>query len=177
MINSLADLGESRSVRLRSLLDRAFGEDPEEGFADTDWEHALGGQHFLIEDGLSILAHAAVVPRVLKVGGTSWATGYVEAVATEPVRQGEGWGTKVMEAASSFIRETYELGALGTDSFHFYERLGWERWTGPMAVRTDTGLLPTPEDQGFLMILRTPESFEIDPAELITCEWRPGDVW
>ena len=119
----------------------------------------------------------AVVGRDLQTENRSWSTGYVEAVATEPDAQGLGHGTEVMKVIGEIVRGSYQLGALGTSSFHFYERLGWERWMGPMAVRTDSGLLPTPEDEGFLMILRTPASKEIDAVQLITCEWRPGDVW
>ena len=170
-------LAEAEAFTVRALLDRAFGSDPEEGFTDHDWDHALGGVHLLGTRDGRIIAHAAVVSRDLEIEGRSWSTGYVEAVATEPEVQGEGHGTEIMALVGEIIKANYQLGALGTGSFHFYERLGWERWTGPMAVRTDSGLRPTPEDEGFLMILRTSATSEVDPTQLITCEWRPGDVW
>ena len=64
----------------------------------------------------------------------------MEAVATEPALQGQGYGTTVVEAVTALIRESFELGALGTGVHHFYERLGWETWTGTAFVRTAEGL-------------------------------------
>jgi aminoglycoside 2'-N-acetyltransferase I len=71
----------------------------------------------------------------------------------------------------------YELGALGTGEQAFYERLGWRTWHGPSAVRTDDGERPTPDDDGYLMVLATPASPPLDLDVSISCEWRPGDVW
>src|SRR5207245_10210806 len=48
------------------------------------------------EVGAEIVAHAAVVARELHVGGRPVRTGYVEAVATDPHRQGNGFGSRVM---------------------------------------------------------------------------------
>ena len=57
-------------------------------------------------------------------------TGYVEAVATWPEQQGNGYATEVMGAVASgqVLDERYELGALDTGLSRFYERLGWEVW-------------------------------------------------
>jgi aminoglycoside 2'-N-acetyltransferase I len=82
-----------------------------------------------------------------------------------------------MEAAGSYIRDRFELGALGTGRAAFYERLGWRTWRGPSAVRTPGGEHPTPEDDGFIMVLETPSTPPLDPADPISCDWRPGDVW
>src|SRR6185295_5569238 len=106
-------LQESELRAIRSLMDAAFGTG-EEAFADDDWQHALGGTHFLLEDGDVIVSHASVVQRALEIGGRPFRTGYVEAVATAPDRQGSGYGTAVMRAATKHIRATFELGALGT---------------------------------------------------------------
>jgi len=81
-----------------------------------------------------------------------------------------------MREANEIIRPEYELGALGTGAFAFYERLGWERWRGPSFVRTPGGLVRTEEDDGFLMILRTTAA-PLDLDAPISCDWRPGDVW
>jgi aminoglycoside 2'-N-acetyltransferase I len=59
----------------------------------------------------------------------------------------------------------------------FYERLGWERWLGPTSVRTATGTERTPDDDGGIMILRTPASPGLDLTANIACDWRDGDVW
>lgn len=167
---------EARAIR--SLMDRAFADDEDGAFEDADWEHALGGIHVVAEEDERILAHASVVPRVLIAGGTQLRTGYVEAVATEPDRQGEGHGTAVMRVVGEHIASTYELGALGTGSFHFYERLGWRRWTGPTGVRRADGRVDrTPDDDGYVMVLRTPSTPPLDEDAVLTCEERPGDVW
>jgi len=155
----------------------AFGEDEEERFADSDWEHALGGVHVLVElDGV-IVAHAAVVERELRFGGQPLRTGYVEAVATDPEQQGAGYGTLAMEAIDAIIRRDFEIGALGTGSHHFYERLGWETWQGPGFVRAPGGERRTPDEDGYILILRTPRTPPLDLRAAISCDWREGDVW
>lgn len=168
---------------LHDLCRRAFEEpgatrDPAGlGFTDDDWAHALGGVHaFVIEGGIPV-AHGSVVERDLHVGGVPLRAGYVEAVATRSDRRGLGLGTAVMRALGERIRAGSELGALDTSLHRFYARLGWEPWRGPTFVRTDDGLVATPEEDGYVMILRTPSTPAIDPDAPISCEWRPGDVW
>ena len=78
---------------------------------------------------------------------------------------------------TAFIRDRFELGALGTGRLHFYERLGWRTWTGPTSVRTPQGTQRTPDEDGYVMVLPTPSSPPLDLAARISCEWRPGDVW
>jgi aminoglycoside 2'-N-acetyltransferase I len=75
------------------------------------------------------------------------------------------------------VRDGFELGALGTGAQHFYERLGWRTWQGPSAVRAPDGVRPTPDDDGFIMVLETPASPPLDVTAAIVCDWRPGDVW
>jgi aminoglycoside 2'-N-acetyltransferase I len=166
--------GELRAIR--ALMDSAFGTG-DEAFADHDWEHAIGGTHFVLDLDGEIVSHASVVERTLEVGGRPLRTGYVEAVATAPSLQGRGHGTRVMEAATEHIRTTFELGALGTGEHQFYARLGWKTWLGPAFVRTPDGEQRTPDDEGFILVLPTPTSPPFDLTEPISCEWRPGDVW
>jgi len=162
---------------IRALMDVAFGDDEEERFTDEDWAHGLGGVHLVLDVDGVIAAHAAVVEREIHVAGRPLRTGYVEAVATAPERQGTGLGTQVMEMANAVIRDEFELGVLGTGSHHFYERLGWERWRGQAFVRMPDGDQRTPDDEGYLLILRTPATPPIDLTASISCDWRPGDVW
>ena len=162
---------------IRRLLEDAFGSDVEERFTEEDWDHAVGGVHFLLELGGEILAHASVVERELHVGRRPIRTGYVEAVATAPAHQRRGHGTAVMRAVGEYIPEHFPLGALGTGSQAFYERLGWEIWRGPSFVRTQAGAQRTPDDDGYIMVLRTPRSPPLDLGDSISCDWRPGDVW
>lgn len=158
---------------LKPMLEESYGEP----FVE-DWDHALGGTHFLIEENGAPVSHAAVVERFLETGGRSLRTGYVEAVATRPDRRRDGLGSRVIEAASEHIRGDFELGALGTGEFDFYARFGWEVWRGPTSVRTSTGQVRTPEEDGYVMILRTLTTpADLDVAMPISCDWRRGDVW
>jgi len=163
-------------VALRAMFDAAWaGKDGE--FSDDDWASATGGTHFLLEIDGAIVSHASVVERELQTGGHRLRTGYVEAVATRPEHQGRGHATEVMRAVAAFIDERYELGALDTGSSSFYESLGWELWRGPTSVRTERGTIDTPEEDGLVMIRRTPTMPALDLGASISCDWRPGDVW
>jgi aminoglycoside 2'-N-acetyltransferase I len=117
-----------------------------------------------------------VVTRDIRVAGLPLRTGYVEAVATAVGRQRSGIGTRLMREVATLLAG-YELGALGTGSHAFYERLGWVTWRGPSSVRTPDGERPTPDEDGYIMVLRTPLSPRLDLDAPISCEWRPGDVW
>jgi aminoglycoside 2'-N-acetyltransferase I len=162
---------------IRELLTAAFGDDEEDRFEDVDWEHAVGGTHVVLDAGGVILAHASVVERELQIAGRPLRTGYVEAVATSPGRQGEGLGTLVMGEIGAIIAEQFELGALGTGSHHFYERLGWARWRGPAFVRRAGGDQRTAGEEGYILVLSTPRTPTLDLDAPISCDWRPGDVW
>lgn len=162
----------------RRLMAVAFGDDPDEAFDDDDWDHALGGVHVLLVDEGTVLTHAAVVERLLRAGDRVVRTGYVEAVATRPERQGEGLGSRTMERIGTLIRQRFELGALGTGRWSFYERLGWERWRGPTFVRTVDGTLRrTEDDDDGVMVLRTGASAGLDLTGSLTCDERIGDDW
>ena len=82
-----------------------------------------------------------------------------------------------MTDVTEYVREGFELGGLGTGRQSFYGRLGWRIWAGPSAVRTPDGERPTPDDDGYIMVLETPTSPPLDLAAPISCEERPGDVW
>jgi aminoglycoside 2'-N-acetyltransferase I len=172
-----ADLTPAEIAAVREIMTLAFGDDEEERFRDEDWEHALGGVHVVVDLDGGIVAHAAVVERELQVAGLPLRTGYVEAVATTPGRQGEGLGTLAMREVNAIIRDRFELGALGTGSHHFYERLGWLTWQGPTYVRTSDGLERTPDEDGGILVLETPTSPPLDIRAPLSCGWRPGDVW
>jgi len=157
---------------LKEFLEDAYGEP----FVE-DWDHALGGTHFLFEEESEPVAHASVVERWLETEFKRLRTGYVEAVATRPDRQGSGLGSRIMQAVSDHIRAGFELGGLCTGENPFYERFGWETWRGPTFVRLNDLLERTSEEDGSVMILRTSRTPALNLAESISCEWRPGDVW
>jgi aminoglycoside 2'-N-acetyltransferase I len=170
------ELSVAEITEVRDLLWASYPPG-DEAFTEEDWEHAIGGMHFLMELDGRIVAHASVVERELHVAGRPARTGYVEAVATLPQHQGRGLGTRLMRDVSSYIRDQFELGALGTGSHHFYERLGWQTWRGPSSVRTGTGTVPTPDEDGYILVLPTPTSPPLELTAPISCEQRPGDAW
>ena len=170
------ELAAAEVAEIRSLMERAFG-DGEEAFAEEDWTHALGGLHLVLDLDGEVVTHAAVVERRLHLGERPVQAGYVEAVATAPGRENLGFGSLVMEAVNAHIRATFELGALGTGRHRFYERLGWVTWRGPAYVRTPDGPRRTPDDEGYILVLRTPTSPPFDLDEPIACEPRVGEDW
>jgi aminoglycoside 2'-N-acetyltransferase I len=150
---------------------------PDGTFAAEDWDHMLGGRHVLLERDGRIVSHASVVPRTLWIGERAVASGYVEAMATRPDLQGRGLGTEVLRTVNDLVRDEYDLGALCTGSHTFYARLGWQTWTGPLAVRTDGVTVPTSDEKGNLLVLRTPRTGRLSLDATLCCSWRPGDVW
>ena len=134
-----------------------------------------GTQHLLVRVDGRLVSHACWVDRQLQaVDGPLMRTAYVEAVAVQPDRQRQGWGTLAMRHVAAAIG-AYALGALLTHHPEFYMRLGWEQWRGPTALRTATGLLPTPDKHP--LILRTPRTPPLDLAALLTAEWRVNEPW
>jgi len=89
------ELRTQEIVVLRGLFDDAWGIEGDR-FSDDDWEHCLGGIHFIIEENAIILPHASVVPRQLHVGDHGVQAGYVEGVATQPSHWRRGYGSAVM---------------------------------------------------------------------------------
>ena len=170
-------LSPSEAAAIRDLMFEAFADDEHGGFTEEDWKHSVGGVHFtLVVDG-RLVCHASVVERALHVAGRQLRTGYVEAVATAPAEQRHGHGSAVMREVNEYISRHYELGALGTGSQGFYERLGWQIWRGPTSVRAQTGDERTPEEDGYILVYITPATPPLDLDSAISCEWREGDVW
>ncbi|MPZ23668.1 MAG: GNAT family N-acetyltransferase [Dehalococcoidia bacterium] len=168
-----ADLTAQERRAIRALLTAAF----EDGFTDDDWDHTLGGLHVIIEDGDAIVAHAAVVPRTLKIAGRPVRAGYVEGVATDATRQRQGLGSLAMSELARVLRREFEMGALSSDRHHFYERLGWQRWRGPTYVRDGDRIIRTAhEDDGIMALVFGPTE-QMDLTAPIICEARSGDDW
>jgi aminoglycoside 2'-N-acetyltransferase I len=166
-----ADLDPTVLAAGRALVDAAFGDD----FEDSDWEHALGGVHALAWDGEELVGHAAVVQRRLLHGGRALRAGYVEGVAVHADRRRRGHGAALMGALERIIRGAYELGALGAAEPAFYAALGWQRWRGPTSALTPSGIVRTPEEDGWIYVL--PVAGSLDLAGELTCDWRDGDLW
>ena len=164
-------IAESTLQEIRDLCTEAYREDFSHAF------ELLGpGVHVIGRLDGRLVSHAMWVDRALQVGGAaSLRAAYVEAVATKPAFQRRGFGTNLMRHLATAIGD-YDIGALSPSDERFYARLGWEPWRGPLFIRTDAGLEPTP-DEG-VMVLRlenTPADLDLDSP--LAAEWRPGELW
>jgi aminoglycoside 2'-N-acetyltransferase I len=179
----VSDLRIVRSAELRAdewdeltaVCIAAFDE-PWDGY----WESIGPGVHVIDYDEAGrIVAHAAIVERALYPADLVVPSAYVEAVAVLPDRQRSGLGTRVMQVIDRIIDEGYRLGALGTGSQPFYERLGWEVWRGPTWIRTrEGGLERSAYEDGGIMVRRTPATpSQLDLDAPIAVDWRPREVW
>jgi aminoglycoside 2'-N-acetyltransferase I len=156
----------------RALLDAAFDD-----FTDDDWQHALGGVFVWVQEGSTPLAIGALVDRTIVCAGQSLRVGYVESVATAAAHRRRGYGTAIMQRVAEIVRERYPIALLSTGAHGFYERLGWERWQGDTFVDGPSGRVPTPDDDGGIMILRTTRVPLLDLHGDLVADWRSGDVW
>jgi len=171
-----ARLTASQHRALIDLCTRAYEEDFTDLMATfAESVHLLGWL-----DG-QLISHALWVTRWLQVGdGPLLRTAYVEAVATDPHYQNRGYASAVMRRLAAEIATAdvgFELAALSPFSIEWYARLGWEQWTGPLSIRTATGLVRTPEEDGQVMILRLPHTPSLDRTAPLSAEWRAGELW
>ena len=72
--------------------------------------------------------------------------------------------------------DDYEIAGLETDRPSFYTRLGWEVWRGPLAGRSEHGLMPTPEQKD-IMILRLARTTALNLDDALTIECQAGRIW
>lgn len=160
-------------AEIRRLLDAGFDSD----FSDDDWDHTQGGRHVVALAGDVVVAHAAVVPRTIRVADDPFQAGYVEGVVTSPDRQGEGIGSLVMEQVTRLVSGSFDLGVLSTALPDFYRRFGWEPWQGPTYVRDGDRLARTADEDDGIMVLRCGPSLGLGLDGPIACERRSGDDW
>ena len=158
------------------LCESAYQEDFSKLF-----EHLPDSVHILARDERgSLISHAEFVPRWLQAEGRDvMRTAYVEAVATVPGQQRKGLATAVLRRLLDVVAAdgNWDLAALSPSDAVFYERRGWERWRGPLAIRRDGHIAPSPEDEQ-VMIRRLPRTpATIDTTALLTAEWRQGELW
>lgn len=160
---------ETRDV-IVAMCTRAFDQD----FGNL-FDFVTDSLHVLAYAEGALIGHACWATRRLQPEGrTALHAAYVDAVATDPAYQGRGVGSAVIRRVIGEIRP-YDLGGLSTRRVSFYARLGWERWRGPTAMRTDDGLVPTPDDT--VMVLRTPTTPALDTATLLIADYRAGQAW
>ncbi len=134
-----------------------------------------GGRHFLAYRDGEVVSHAVVTTRWLQPEGQPLLkTAYVDAVATLPTFQGQGYGSAVMRTLAQSIAD-YAIACLETERIGFYARLGWERWRGALAGRGNEGLVPTPEQEGILVLrLKQTPPLNLDSLLIIEID---GRIW
>ena len=170
-----AGLDPAEWSALTDLCVAAFAE-PWDGY----WESIGPGVHVLAEHPtVGVIAHAAIVDRLIYPDDAVLQAGYVEAVAVAPDWQRRGVGTEVMEVIDRLIDARYELGALGTGTQPFYARLGWVVWQGETWVRLRNGRVErSAGEDGGIMVRFTPATPPgLDVTLPIAVDWRPGEVW
>jgi aminoglycoside 2'-N-acetyltransferase I len=164
-------------TEILDLCSLAYGEDYEPFYRTFQGPvHVLGRMHG------ELVTHALWITRWLEVGESErypeglglLRTAYVEAVATHPTHRHAGFATTVMQRLAREI-QGYDLGALSPGAPELYTRLGWEPWQGPLHVRADGELQPTPDEQ--IMVLRLPGTPPLDLDAALSCEWREGEIW
>jgi GNAT superfamily N-acetyltransferase len=161
----------------RAVVDLCVAAHEMDEFRDMFTKYfSSGARHFLAYDGDTLVSHAVVSTRGVQPEGLPiLPTAFVDAVSTLPSRQDEGYGTATMQRVADSIGE-YKIGCLQTDRMSFYAHLGWQQWRGPLAGRSDDGLIPTPEQRG-VMVLRLPSTPELDLDSLLTIERQPHRIW
>ncbi|MDW8316885.1 MAG: GNAT family N-acetyltransferase [Anaerolineae bacterium] len=161
--------GERRNIV--ALCSLAYEEDMEpvlRTFADPT--HVLG-----FCDGL-LVSHALWITRFLQPGHLPpLRTAYVEAVATHPAWRRRGFAVAVMRRLVAEVQD-FDLAALSPADGSYYARLGWEAWQGPLFIRTQEGLQPSPDDEE-VMIFRLPRTPPLDLTQPLSAEWREGELW
>jgi aminoglycoside 2'-N-acetyltransferase I len=145
-----------------------------------DFQHLFAyipsdGRHFLAYRSEELVSHAVVTTRWLQPENQPLLqTAYVDAVATLPAYQGQGYGSALMQFLAEHIHD-YEIGCLETERASFYTRLGWQEWRGALAGKKGAELMPTPDQTG-IMILRLDRTPAFDMDSSLTVQF-DGRIW
>ena len=160
-----------------AIVDLCVAAHHEDDFKNLFTYVPRGGLHFLLFHGEELVSHALVTTRWLQPESQPLLkTAYVDAVATLPGLQRRGHGSTLMRHLASRIEGDYAIACLETDRIEFYRPLGWELWRGPLAGRSEHGLIPTPEQTG-IMILRLSRTPALDLNSTLTIECQETRIW
>ena len=163
-------LTSPQRAEIHALCNRAYNADLEPLF-----QTFTGATHVIGWWDSAIVSHAMWVTRWLQPGNQPLLrTAYVEMVATEPRFQRRGFATAVMRRLASAITD-FDVGGLCPAEPMLYENLGWAFWQGPLFIRTQDGLISTPEES--IMILQLPKTPLLDLTLPLSAEWREGELW
>jgi len=164
---SLSDVDRNTII---SLCNWAYEEDLESLF--NIFRTAV---HVLGYYAQSLVSHAMWVNRRLQIGTNPvMPTAYIEIVATEKAYRCRGLATAIMKRVADEIQD-FDLATPSPFSVAYYERLDWQLWHGPLFIRTDSGVIPTPREE--VMILRLPRTPNLNINDPLSAEWREGELW
>lgn len=160
-----------------SIIHLCIAAHQEEDFKNLFSYVPSGGLHFLAYRDEQLVSHALVTTRWLQPEDQPLLkTAYVDAVATLPTHQGYGYGSALMRQLAREIDREYVIACLETERITFYERLGWQTWRGPLGGRSEQGLIPTPEQNG-IMILRLSQTPALNLDSALTIESQNERIW
>lgn len=173
---SKSDLTDGQYAEILVLCAGAYEEDLSAYLEDFD-----DAVHVLGRVDEQLVTHGLWIPRWLQIGdGPLLKTAYVEAVATEESYRQRGYAAQIMQRIVHEIHD-FEIAGLAPFSERYYARLGWETWRGPLLIRQEGKVIPTPPDEDgdeeCLMIYRLPRTPHIDLDSAISIEWRKHEVW
>jgi len=164
------ELTEQEYMEILELCSQAYQRDFKP-FLET----FCNATHILGRINSMLVVHALWVTRWLQSATIPpLRTAYVEAVATEESYRGRGFATAIMRRIAKEIKH-FDLGALSPSVPDLYARLGWQLWRGPLFIRTNEGLVPTPNEQ--VMVLLLPNTPVLDLTSALSAEWREGELW
>lgn len=163
------ELSSHQITELKQFLHDAFDGE----FSDEDFEHCVGGVHFLLMVEGTLIGHASVIERALRIDTTELRIGYLEAMAIAELSRGKGWGSHLLTSVNDYIRLQFGAGALSTGDNSFYTHAGWQTWHGPSHIIRDQQWFASPEEDGGIMTL----DIEGSRMEPIAIEHRAGDAW
>lgn len=165
------------AVTRAAIIEVCIAAHHEEDFKNLFKYVSSGGWHFLAYQDEQLVSHALVTTRWLQPEGQQLLrTAYIDAVATLPAYQGQGYGSAIMRQLATEVDHEYVVACLETDKIGFYERLGWQTWRGPLAGRSDSELIPTPEQSG-IMVLRLSQTPSLDLDSGLSIECQTGRIW
>ena len=165
-------VAERDDENIRKLLDVAFGS----RFSEEDWKHTFGGVRFLGYVENQLIAHAAVISRIIQVDENSFDAGYLEGVAVIPSFQGKGYGSQVILEATSFCKSEFHFSMLSKSKKSIYRKFGWLDFCGESFVNKDGIQIRSHEEDQGLMYL-TGDSAETFIPTKVVCNSRSGDDW
>jgi aminoglycoside 2'-N-acetyltransferase I len=170
-VKSRHQLSEDERSEILALCTQAFRRD-----YTPIYKTFQNPTHILGRYNGELVTHALWVTRWLQAGILPlMRTAFIEAVATELSHRNKGFATEIIKALAVEIQD-FDFAALATGSSGFYTRLGWQLWRGQLFVREDNGLIPTPNEQG-VMLLLLPNTPPLDLKAPLSSEWREGDLW